>query len=136
MPLIAVTRLRLRSFRFMPGFVYYAMRSARQAQRSTGNLGIDVVRESKLTFWTATAWVDEDAMRAFLMARPHRAAMARLPEWCNEAAVVHWEQKEATLPNWHEAHRRLVAGGRPSKVYHPSADHAGNRIPPPALPLP
>lgn len=136
MPLIAVTRLRVRSFRFVPAFVWHAMRSARQAQRSTGILGIDLVRESKLTFWTVTAWTDEDAMRAFMMAPPHRKAMARLPEWCDEAAVVHWEQKEAKLPDWHEAHRRLAAHGRPSKVYHPSADHSAFRIPPPTVPMP
>jgi len=31
----------------------------------------------------------------------------RLPEWCNEAALVHWVQDTDEPPSWAEAHRRL-----------------------------
>ncbi len=133
MPLISVTRLRVRSYRFMPGFFYYAMRSARQAQSANGNIGINLTRDTHLTFWTSTAWADEEAMRAFVLAGPHRKAMGRLPEWCDEAHVVHWSQKDAKLPDWHEAHRRVVAHGRALRVYHPSRNHENRNLPPPLL---
>ena len=46
--------------------------------------------------------------------------MSRLPEWCDEAAVVHWFQDAEETPSWAEAHRRLQKEGRRSRVSHPS----------------
>ena len=132
--LISITRLRVRSFRFLPGFIFYALRSARQARSAPGNLGTGLLREVNNTYWTRTAWQDETAMRAFMMAMPHRQAMGKLAEWCDEASVVHWNQETADLPKWHEAHRRMVAEGRPSRVRHPSPAHDALRIPPPQTP--
>jgi hypothetical protein len=126
--LISVTRLRVRSFRFMPGFVFYTLRSARQAKRATGNLGLGLLRDAKNTFWTRTAWRDEAAMRAFMTAMPHLRAMAKLVNWCDEASVVHWVQEGADLPDWHEAHGRMVAEGRRSKVRYPSSAHQCHAI--------
>jgi len=83
---ISVTRLRVRSFWFLPGFIYYALRSSRQAGGSSGNLGKGLLREANNTYWTCTAWQDEAAMRAFMMAVPHRSAMGKLAEWCDEAS--------------------------------------------------
>jgi heme-degrading monooxygenase HmoA len=128
---ISVTRLRVRAFWFLPGFIYYALRSAKQAKGSPGNLGVNLLRDAHNTFWTATAWQDEAAMRAFMMATPHRSAMGKLAEWCDEASVVHWTQETAELPAWDEAHRRLVAEGRASRVRHPSAAHQAFQIPAP-----
>jgi len=75
-----------------------------------------------------TAWEDEAAMRAYRNAGAHRMVMPRLLEWCDEAAVAHWTQTEATLPDWQEAHRRMVAEGRPSKVRHPSPAQESKQI--------
>ena len=133
MALISITRLRLRLIRYLPGFLFYAFRSDRQARRAPGNLASDALNDANLAFWTRTAWTDESAMHAFMMASPHRSAMAKLLQWCDEAAVVHWTQESAALPDWKEAHRRLASEGRRSKVNHPSADHLAARIPPPKL---
>ena len=131
MALISVTRLRVRALRYMPGFLWYAFRSNGQARRASGNLGVALLNDPHRTFWTCTAWVDEAAMRAFMLAHPHREAMVKLLDWCDEASLVHWTQDNARLPDWHEAHRRLVAEGRRSKVRHPSPAHEAFQIPPP-----
>jgi hypothetical protein len=131
MTFISATRLRVRSIRFLPGFLYYALISTRQARRAAGNLETISRNDANRTFWTATAWKDESSMRAFMMAAPHRKAMPKLVHWCCEASVVHWMQESPTLPDWQEAHRRMVAEGRPSKVNHPSPDHLAFRIPSP-----
>src|SRR5579862_796440 len=123
MPLIAVTRLRLCSARFLPGFIFYALRSRIQAKRSPGVLRDVVLNDSDLTYWTCTAWKDESAMRAFMLASPHAQAMRKLAHWCNEASVVHWIQDSAQLPDWIEAHRRMVTEGRRSRVKNPSPEH-------------
>ena len=59
-------------------------------------------------------------MRSFMQSGVHRRIMARLPEWCNEAAVVLWVQDADEPPSWQEAHRRLQQGGRRSRVSQPS----------------
>jgi hypothetical protein len=115
----------------MPGFLLYAFRSNRQVKQAAGNLGASLLNDSQSTFWTCSAWVDESAMRTFMMAPPHRNAMVKLLDWCDEASLVHWTQDGAQLPDWQEAHRRLVAEGRRSKVRHPSASLEAFQIPPP-----
>jgi hypothetical protein len=131
MTFISATRLRIRSIRFLPAFFYYALVSTFQAKRAPGNLGMIALTDRNRTFWTASAWKDESAMRAFMMAPPHRKAMPKMVHWCCEASVVHWTQESPALPDWQEAHRRMVAEGRASKVSHPSPDHEALRIPPP-----
>jgi len=128
MTFISATRLRIRSIRFLPQFFYYALVSMAQAKRAPGNLGATALNDANRTFWTCTAWNDESAMRAFMMHTPHRKAMPKLVNWCDEAAVAHWTQESPALPGWEEVHRRMAAEGRPSKVANPSPDHVAFRI--------
>jgi hypothetical protein len=124
MAFVSVTRLRLRSWRFVPGFAVQAIGSFRQSQRAPGFKGGSVLQDRRLTFWTLTLWDGMESMRAYILSGPHRTAMPRLVDWCDEASVVHWEQGGPALPTWAEAEGRMRAEGRPSKVRHPSPDHA------------
>ena len=128
MPVVSVTRLRVRSWRFLPAFFVAAMRSAFQARNAPGNLAVKILRDRRNAFWTATSWESEASMRAFMLAKPHGPAMRKLLHWCDEAALVHWDQADAQLPSWPEAHRRLIGEGRPSKVHHPSAEHLNHSV--------
>jgi len=131
MTFISVTRLRVRSFGYLLQFVWESLKSARQAEHSDGFLGGRMLRNAKSIFWTITAWQDETAMNAYRTGGAHRSAMPKLLKWCDEAAVVHWNQESSELPSWPEAHRRMVKEGRPSKVSHPSAAQASSHIPVP-----
>jgi hypothetical protein len=131
MAFVSVTRLRVRSWRYLPGFLSYAVRSARQAAKAEGNLAVKLLSDARNTWWTSTSWDTESSMRRFMLAEPHGAAMRKLLVWCDEAALVHWSQPEPGLPFWDEAHRRMQSEGRTSKVLHPSPDHAAFRILPP-----
>jgi hypothetical protein len=128
MAFISVTRLRLRSFRFVPPFLWHAFAAARQAERTPGLLGGTLAIEGLRGFWTMTAWTDEASMRGYRVADAHRRAMPHLLHWCDEASVTDWEQADATLPDTREMLRRMVSGGRPSKVNHPSPAQAAQRI--------
>ena len=123
MPLVSITRLRIRSWRYFVPFMYLALRSARQAKVAEGNLAVSLLRDTHNTFWTRTVWTTEAAMKSFMLAGPHRKAMRGLLEWCDEAALVHWVQDSEREPDWQEAHRRLQQEGRRSKVNHPSPAH-------------
>jgi len=123
MPIISVTRLRVRSWMYLPAFLLRALRIWRQAKSAPGNLAVKVLNDRRKTFWTCTSWESEAEMRSFMLAPPHGPAMRNLLEWCDEASTVHWSQAGAVLPTWTEAHHRMQREGRSSKVNHPSEDH-------------
>jgi hypothetical protein len=133
MSFISVTRLRVRAWRYLLQFTWQALKTAKQAERAPGFIGGKLLKEAHNAFWTVTAWEDEAAMRAYRNAGAHRVVMPRLLDWCDEAAVAHWNQDGAEIPDWHEAHRRMVESGRRSKVRHPSPAHESFQIP---LPCP
>src|SRR5215831_8200963 len=127
MPFVSITRLRVRSWRYLPMFVIQSLRAARQAKLAPGSLSVSVLRDADWAFWTRTVWRDETAMRSFMRSGVHRRVMARLPEWCDEAALVHWAQDSSEPPSWPEAHRRLQGAGRRSRVNHPRRHSAGSK---------
>src|SRR3954454_23436315 len=131
MPVVSVTRLRVRSWFYLPAFFIRSLRIVRQAKPAPGNLGMKFLNDRPNAFWTTTCWESEAAMRAFMLASPHGPAMRKLLEWCDEAALVHWSQPGPELPGWTEAHRRMQREGRRSKVNHPSEAHAKFVIAPP-----
>ena len=133
MPVVSITRLRVRSWRYVLPFIVYALRASRQAKNAKGNLAASLLRDAHNTYWTRTVWTTESAMKAFMLAGPHRKVMRRLLEWCDEAALVHWQQETDQQPDWHDAHRRLQAEGRRSKVNHPSPAQENFQIPAPKL---
>jgi hypothetical protein len=120
MPFVSITRLRVRSWRYLPGFLIQSFRAARQARRAAGSLAVSVLRDADRAFWTRTVWRDEAAMRAFMRSGVHRRIKARLPAWCDEAALAHWVQGASEPPSWSEAYRLLQQGGRRARVNHPS----------------
>ena len=120
MPLVSITRLRVRSWRYVPVFVIQSLRAARQAKLAAGSLAVSVLRDADRVFWTRTVWRDEAAMRFFMQSGVHRPIMARLPDWCDEAALTHWVQRGEEPPSWPQAYRRLQQEGRRSRVNRPS----------------
>jgi hypothetical protein len=131
MVFISVTRLRVRSLIYLPQFLWDTFRSVRQVGCSSGFLGGRLLVNAKNVFWTMTAWKDEAAMNAYRTGGAHRRSMPKLLNWCDEAAVVHWNQENLELPSWEEAHQRMVREGKPSKVNYPSPAQASNHIPAP-----
>jgi Domain of unknown function (DUF3291) len=131
MPSVSITRLRVRKWRYLPPFIVWALRSSKQARRAPGNLGVWLLNDQNKTFWTKTVWHDDAAMKAFMLSDPHKSAMPKLLEWCDEASLVRWSQADASPPSWADAHQRLEAEGRPSKVNHPSEAHRSLKFPVP-----
>jgi hypothetical protein len=131
--LVSVTRLRLRSIRYLPAFLWMSVLSSLQAKRSPGNLKVKLAKDANLTFWTLTAWENETMMRSYIKAGSHRQAMSKLVEWCDEASLVHWYQETSKLPTLKEAHRRMEIEGKIAKVNYPSSAQMLNQIPAPKI---
>jgi hypothetical protein len=113
---LSLTRLRIRSVRYLPLFALYTTRSLRQAKRAPGFHSGKLLPDRNWVFWTMTAWRDMDAMRRFITSGAHKSAMPHLLDWCDEASVAHWEQEGLSLPSWDEADQRMRELGRSSKV--------------------
>jgi hypothetical protein len=126
--LVSVTRLRLRSIRFLLPFAYRASLSSRQALATPGCLGVRTRKTRGLAFWTLTLWDSEKSMETFLTHAPHGKAMPKLAKWCDEAAVTHWHYTAQDQPTWELAAERLLATGRLSRVSHPSGAHRNGHI--------
>ena len=124
MRFVSITRLRLRSFRFLPLFALHTYRSLQQVRRAPGFQGGSILADRRWTFWTMTAWDAQESMRGYMISGSHKAAMPGLLAWCDEASVVHWEQAEDSLPSWETADGRMREQGRVSKVRFPSPRHA------------
>ena len=134
MPTVSVTRLRVRSWRFLPRFLFHAMRSAQQVKKANGIQSATLLKEDWRTYWTRTIWTDEAAMKKFMISGNHRLAMPTLLHICDEASVGRWTQEDSTPPSWDEVHRRMQQEGRPSKVNNPTAAQKAFQIPGPPVP--
>jgi hypothetical protein len=132
---VSITRLRIRSIWYMPLFALHAMRTMSQAQSAEGKLAVDTRFEKDRVVWTKTVWRNEDAMKQYRGSGAHQVAMRLLSRICDEAAYVRWQQETETPPTWQEAHRRLLAEGKLSRVKAPSPMHAAGQAAPP-LPQP
>jgi hypothetical protein len=124
MPFVSLTRLRVRSVRFLPMFVVHMLASLRQVKRAVGFRHGALLADRNWTFWTMTAWDDQESMRGYMTTASHKSAMTHLLDWCDEASVAHWMQSEETLPSWTDADKRMRTSGRASKVRYPSRQHA------------
>ena len=56
MPIIVVTRLRLRDPSLLDEFFTHAAAVLEQAMKSEGNLGADALAEAHDAWWSVTAW--------------------------------------------------------------------------------
>jgi hypothetical protein len=133
MAAVSITRLRVRSWQYLPAFLFHAILSAWQARKTAGIQSATLLRENWRTYWTRTVWSDEEAMKMFMVCGNHRRAMPKLMDFCDEASVGRWNQNDNTPPIWDEVHRRMQHEGRPSKVKHPSAAHVAFQIPVPRV---
>ena len=123
MAFISVTRLGLRSVRYWIPFSWYTFRSLRQLRQAAGFLQGSLIRDAHQVYWTITVWQDEASMRQYRNTGAHRQVMPKLMHWCDQASVVHWTQQSVDLPSIYQAHQRMEAEGRLSKLKYPNKDH-------------
>lgn len=131
MPVIVVTRLRLKSPAVLDEFFTDAVAAIEQAQQAAGNLGVDALADAGNVWWSVSAWQERGQMRAFVRGQPHLSITARLDRFCDEATFVDWEQDGPELPDWQTSWRHLVADGYAAELTNPSASNQTRAFPPP-----
>jgi quinol monooxygenase YgiN len=134
MPIIVVTRLRLRDPSLLDEFFTHAAAVLEQAMKSEGNIGADALAEAHDAWWSVTAWDDRAHMEAYVNTDPHLSTEALLDHLCDEATFVDWEQDTAELPDWQTSWRRLVVDGRSAPLTNPSDANDTRAFPAPIEP--
>jgi quinol monooxygenase YgiN len=131
MPVIVVTRLRLKDPALLDEFFTDAVAAIEQAQKAEGNLGADALADANNAWWTVSAWQDRRLMQSFVNGQPHLGISARLDHYCDEATFVDWEQASPDLPDWQTNWRHLTADGKAAELTHPSAANQTRGFPQP-----
>ena len=134
MPIIAVTRLRLRDPSLLDEFFTHAAAVLEQAMKSEGNLGADALAEAHDAWWSVTAWQQRAHMQGYVNAEPHLSTEGLLDHLCDEATFVDWEQASPDLPDWHTSWRQLVADGESAPLTNPSVANQSRAFPAPVEP--
>jgi quinol monooxygenase YgiN len=134
MPVIVVTRLRLKEPALLDEFFTDAVTAIEQAQKSEGNLGADALADANNAWWSVSAWQDRRLMRAYVDSQPHLSIRTRLDHYCDEATFVDWEQEGPDLPGWQTSWHHLTADGRAAELTQPSAANQTRDFPPPVEP--
>jgi len=98
MPVIVVTRLRLKDPALLDEFFTDAVAAIEQAQQADGNLGADALADANNAWWSVSSWQDRGRMQAFVDSQPHLGISGRLDHYCDEATFVDWEQDSPGLP--------------------------------------
>jgi hypothetical protein len=104
---VMASRLELRRLRDVPPFLAAALRIRRQMLASPGVLGVSLIAKPlRRTFWTLSAWQDQDFLRAATGCQPHAETMRRFRPLMAGSSFVTWTAAGVPIA-WQEARRRL-----------------------------
>ncbi len=134
MPVIVVTRLRLKDAALLDEFFTDAVAAIEQAQKSPGNLGADALADASNAWWSVSAWSEHEQMQAYVDSEPHLTIRTRLDHYCDEATFVDWEQASGDLPDWQTSWQHLVADGKAAQLTHASPANQTRDFPRPVDP--
>jgi quinol monooxygenase YgiN len=134
MPVIVVTRLRLKDPALLDEFFTDAVAAIEQAQKAEGNLDADALADANNAWWSVSSWQERRLMQTFVDSEPHLDIRKRLDHYCDEATFVDWEQASPDLPDWQTSWRHLTADGRVAELTHPSPANQTRAFPPPVEP--
>ena len=107
--IVMASRLPLTSYAHLPSFIRATTRIRRQLANAEGLLGysLDAHVLSK-TFWTLSAWRDQEALDRFARGEPHRSVMAATRPHMNSTTFVTWTTTGSELPAKWETAREEV----------------------------
>jgi hypothetical protein len=111
---VMASRLPLRSYRHIPGFLRWTLRIRGQLAHAPGLVGYALdAHLLRKTFWTVSAWTGQAAIQAFVHQEPHASGMAAIRPHMTESTFVFWTVTPEELPlKWDDVRRRVGARAR------------------------
>jgi hypothetical protein len=106
---VMASRLPLRSYRFIPGFLRDTLQIRRQLGQTPGLVGYTLnaglVRK---TFWTFSVWEDQASLDKFAASDPHRRIIGRLRPRMNPTRFEFFSAPGSDLPlTWEQITARV-----------------------------
>jgi len=107
---VMASRLELRRYRDVPGFLRAAMALRRELRTADGAVGLALAAQPlRKTFWTLSAWRDDAALRGYTRNPTHVAVMRRYHDRMAQATFRTWTEAAGTAPpDWAAARARLA----------------------------
>jgi heme-degrading monooxygenase HmoA len=106
---VLASRLDLRNFRDVPGFLRAALALRRHFREVPGGVGLALhAQPLHRRFFTLSAWTDEAAMQAFVEDPAHVAVMRRFRTAIATSAFTTWSARRDAVPSWPDAKERLA----------------------------
>ena len=108
---VTITRLPLRSHLRIPRIMRATLRIVRALGRSEGLVGYSLKADlTRKTFWTMSAWTDQDALTTFVRSEVHRDAMTSLQPHMDGPVIKTIDRRGAELPMaWPDVAEALTA---------------------------
>ena len=112
------SRLELRSFGDTARFLRAALQVRKQVLASRGAIGVSLIAQpAHKTYWTLSAWTDQDALESFVRTMPHLDVMRRFRDRLERATFTTWSVPVDDLPKarssakelWQSARERLAS---------------------------
>ncbi|MFI1509626.1 DUF3291 domain-containing protein [Streptomyces sp. NPDC020597] len=111
---VMASRFEVRSFKDVPRFFLRSLAAWKQVSGAPGVYGASLIAQPlKRTFWTLSAWEDQDALYTYARTEPHKSIMTGLRPTMKDSVFTFWQTTAADLPvDWTEARRRLAEQSR------------------------
>jgi hypothetical protein len=132
MRVLAITRLRLKSYKSLFGFFKLASQNVEQARLAHGFVcGKTVTSWSFKTHFTITLWESNKDMQHFMGTGSHLDSMRVGPAICNEMAsvAIQVEDSQNSIPSFRECESLIRTRGRLARVQQPSQSQKNGLIP-------
>ncbi len=109
--LSVVTHLPLQKWRVLPKFLSHTVDLRRELAACSGLVGYRLqLRVKPLEFWTASVWVDEASLWAFVHGGAHRAAAGALLDNTGHTRVAHWMISGSSIPEtWRQMRLKMAS---------------------------
>jgi heme-degrading monooxygenase HmoA len=107
------SRLPLRRYRSIPGFLRDTMAIRRQLASTSGLVGYALNAElTRKRFWTFSVWEDRESLNSFAATDPHRRIIRRLGPLMGETRFEFFPVSGAKLPmTWDQMSAPVRDGG-------------------------
>ena len=112
--LALLSYLPLKKFRAFPTFLRYLFQIQKQLRATPGVIGYSLrAKPLSRSYWTLSAWADEETLMDFVAKIPHAQAMKAMVPHMGQTKFTKWKVLGSALPlRWGEAMERSQKGER------------------------
>ena len=108
--LALISYLPLKHFRAIPNFLRFTTEIRRQLRTTPGLIGYSLdARPFARTFWTLSAWRDQQSLTDFVIQAPHNRIAQKLVPHLGKSQFAQWQVEAGEIPlDWRSAKARIT----------------------------